>query len=122
LESQVEAEAVRDAAVTALEDAKARDIKVMDVRGLTDVTEFMIIATGTSGRHVRSIAENLTETMKKSGHRPLGSEGLDQGEWVLIDLNDAIVHVMQADVRAFYDLETLWSDELRRLIESNREN
>lgn len=120
MESQVEA--VRDAAVAALEDAKARDIKVMDVRALTDVTEYMIIATGTSGRHVRSIADKLIEAMKKAGHRPLGSEGVDQGEWVLIDLNEAIVHVMQADVRAFYDLETLWSDELRRLIESNRES
>ena len=119
MERQVEE--VRDAIVAALEDAKAQDIKVMDVRGLTDVTEFMIIATGTSNRHVKSIADKLVDSMKKANHRPLGSEGHDEGEWVLIDLDEAIVHIMQADARAFYDLETLWSDELRRLIESNRE-
>ncbi len=115
-------EQVRDAAIAGLEEAKAQDIKVMDVRGLTDVTDFMILATGTSSRHVNSIADRLVDYMKEQGHRPLGVEGQDEAQWVLVDLNDAIVHIMQADARVFYDLDKLWSEELRQIVEKNRES
>ena len=113
---------IRDAAVAALEDAKAQDIKVMDVTGLTDITDYMILATGTSSRHVKSVADKLVDAMKKLGRRPLGIEGTEDAEWVLVDVDDTIVHVMQADAREFYDLEKLWGEELRHLVESSRES
>lgn len=114
-------EKVKDTAIAGLEEAKAQDIKVMDVTGLTDVTDFMILATGTSSRHVNAIADQLVNYMKAHGHRPLGVEGRDEAQWVLVDLNDVIVHIMQADARVFYDLEKLWGEELRQLVEKNRE-
>ncbi|MEL6869270.1 MAG: ribosome silencing factor [Pseudomonadota bacterium] len=96
------------AIVAALEDGKAQDIKVIDVRGHTSMTDFMVIASGTSDRHVRSVAGNLVTEMKKAGERPLGIEGESDGEWVLVDLQDALVHVMLPRVRDFYNLEKLW--------------
>lgn len=115
-------EQVRDTTVAGLEEAKAQDIKVMEVSGLTNVTDFMILATGTSSRHVIAISEKLVDYMKDHGHRPLGVEGQEEAEWVLVDLNDAIVHIMQADARVFYDLDQLWGEELRQIVEKNREN
>lgn len=103
-----EPEEIASRAVAALEDAKAQDIRLIDVRKLTSMTDFMIIASGTSDRHVRSVATNLVEAMKQSGHRPLGIEGENDGEWVLVDLQDALVHVMLPRVRDFYNLEKLW--------------
>jgi ribosome-associated protein len=113
-------EQVRDSAVEGLEEAKAKDIKVMDVRGITDIADYMVLATGTSSRHVKSIADRLVDHMKAAGHRPLGVEGEEEAEWVLVDLNDVIVHIMQADARVFYDLDKLWGEELRSLVEKNR--
>jgi ribosome-associated protein len=115
-------EQVRDTALAGLEEAKAQDLKVMDVRSFTDVTDYMILATGTSSRHVVAIADNLVDYMKDHGHRPLGVEGREEADWVLVDLNDAIVHVMQADARVFYDLDKLWGEELRQIVEKNRES
>ena len=94
--------------VAALEDMKAQDIKVMDVRGLTDVADYMVIAGGTSDRHVRSIAERVVEKAKQAGFRAHGVEGRTDSEWVLIDLSDVIVHVMLPRTREFYGLEKLW--------------
>jgi len=94
--------------IDALGDMKALEIKVLDVRGLTDVADTMIIASGTSDRHVRSVAQNLVEKTKAAGFRPHGIEGQQDGDWVLIDLNELIVHVMLPRVREFYGLEKLW--------------
>src|SRR5687767_6656365 len=95
--------------VAALEDMKATNIKVMDVRSLTDITDTMIVASGTSDRHVRSIAARVVEKAKEAGLRPFGVEGQKDGEWVLVDLPDVVVHVMVPRIREFYGLEKLWS-------------
>lgn len=95
-------------AQTSLEDMKARDVQVFDVRKLTSVTDYLLIASGTSDRHVKSLSENVLANVREAGAKPLGVEGQDAGEWVLIDLNDVIVHVMQPRTREFYKLEDLW--------------
>jgi ribosome silencing factor RsfS/YbeB/iojap len=95
-------------ALAALTDMKAVNIKVIDVRGLTDVADTMIIASGNSDRHVRAIADNVIAEVKGAGRRPLGVEGARDGEWVLVDLTDVLVHVMLPRVREFYALEQLW--------------
>jgi ribosome-associated protein len=95
-------------AVAALEDMKAVNVKVMDVRKLTDVADTMIVATGTSDRHVKSIADRVIERCREAGHRTYGVEGEREGEWVLVDLQDLIVHVMLPRIREFYGLEKLW--------------
>jgi ribosome-associated protein len=100
--------ALEELALKALEDMKAVNIKVLDVRALTDVADTMIVASGTSDRHVRAIAENVTVRAKAAGRRPMGTEGRQDGEWVLIDLQDVLVHVMLPRVREFYGLEHLW--------------
>jgi ribosome silencing factor RsfS/YbeB/iojap len=94
--------------IDALGDMKALDVKFLDVRGLTDIADFMVIASGTSDRHVRSVAQRVVERAKEAGFRPHGVEGQQDGDWVLIDLNEMIVHVMLPRVREFYGLEKLW--------------
>jgi ribosome-associated protein len=97
---------LQQAVTTALDDMKA--INVRDVRGLTDIADTLVIACGNSDRHVRSIAERVVERAKAAGFRPLGTEGERDGEWVLVDLQDVVVHVMLPRVREFYGLERLW--------------
>jgi ribosome-associated protein len=97
-----------DLVLATLEDMKAQNVKVLDVRKLTDVADTMVVASGTSDRHVRSIAGRLVEKMKQSGHAPYGVEGERDGEWVLVDLQDVIVHIMLPRIREFYGLEKLW--------------
>jgi ribosome-associated protein len=94
--------------LAALTDMKAVNIKLLDVRGLTDVADTMIIASGTSDRHVRAIADNVVTRAKELGYRPRGVEGTRDSEWVLVDLQDVLVHVMLPRVREFYALEQLW--------------
>jgi ribosome-associated protein len=105
----MQVEELRDLVVEALDDMKANDIVVLDVRGKTSITDIMIVASGTSDRHVKSIAQTVAFKAKQVGETPLGSEGLDDGEWALVDLNGVVVHVMLPKVRDFYHLERLWS-------------
>ncbi|MBU2887618.1 ribosome silencing factor [Gilvimarinus agarilyticus] len=96
---------------SALDDLKAKDLTQVDVRGKSDVTDVLMIASGTSNRHVKSLASSAVEDAKQAGFQPLGVEGLEGGEWVLVDFGDIVLHVMKPDTREFYDLEKLWSVE-----------
>ncbi len=95
-------------AVDALEEVKGNDIVRLDVRDLTTVTDYMVVASGTSNRHVKALADAVAEKFKAAGHRPAGIEGESGSEWVLLDLGDTLVHVMLPRVREFYNLEKLW--------------
>ena len=94
--------------VSTLEDLKAIDIQNIDVSGLSPLTDYFVIASGNSTRHVKSMADKLIMMAKRSGAQPLGVEGQGEGTWVLVDLNDVIVHLMLPQTRAFYNLEKLW--------------
>lgn len=102
-------EKLKQVVVAALEDMKAQDIRMLDVSAVSSFTDVMFFASGTSSRQVKSIASRVAERAKESGHRPLGMEGEDSGEWVLIDLGDVVVHVMMPQIRDFYNIEKLWS-------------
>jgi ribosome-associated protein len=104
---------LQETVTAALDDMKAVNVKVLDVRGLTDIADTMVIASGNSDRHVRSIADNVARKAKEAGYRPLGTEGARDGEWVLVDLTDILVHVMLPRVREFYGLESLWDAVMR---------
>ena len=99
---------LRELVIAALEDFKAIDIQLIDVSGRNPLTELFVIASGSSSRHVKSMADNLIVKVKASGCQPLGVEGQRHAEWVLVDLNDVIVHLMLPQTRAFYNLEKLW--------------
>jgi len=103
--------------VNALEDLKGQDIVRLDVRGLTDVTDILVVASGNSTRQVKALAEHVIEACRAAGFAPLGLEGMETAEWVLVDLGDLVLHVMLPATRAFYELEKLWSlrpEDLRR--------
>lgn len=108
----MESKALIEVVRSALEDLKAIDVVELDVKGKTSMTDYMVIATGSSNRHVKSIADSVVMNAKKSGCMPVGVEGEDQSEWVLVDLGDMIIHVMQARVRDFYQIEKLWSVDI----------
>jgi ribosome-associated protein len=105
----MEADKLKQLIVDALDDLKAVNTVTLDVTGLTDVMDYLVIASGTSNRHVKSLANNVSMEAKKQGVRPLGVEGDDAGEWVLVDLGDVVVHIMLPATRDLYDLERLWT-------------
>jgi ribosome-associated protein len=102
-------EAMRGLVLEALDEIKAEDVVVLDVQGQTDIADLMIVASGQSKRQIKALAANVVEQAKAQGLRPLGVEGEEDGEWVLVDLGDILVHLMQPETRALYDLERLWS-------------
>ncbi len=115
----MELEILKKLVIDALEDLRVRDLRVIDVRGKTTITDLMVIGSGTSQRHVKALADNVIEKAKAAGIQPIGVEGERDCEWVLVDLCDIVVHVMLPSMRDFYGLEKLWSIEVE-LIESQR--
>ena len=111
-------ETLRDLVNNALEDLKARDVVTLPVADVTDITDYMIIASGTSNRHVKALVDNVVEEIKAAGTPPIGIEGRETNEWVLVDLGDVLLHVMQDETREFYDLERLWTEFLRHIGEA----
>ena len=107
----MELEEMKQAVISALEDIKARDIMVLDVRKLTSMTDCMIIASADSNRQTRALSNNVQEKLKMLGEEVLGVEGEDSGEWVLVDLGSVVVHIMQPAVREYYSLEQLWGGQ-----------
>lgn len=119
---QADADDLKTIVLEILDDMKAQAVKVLDVRQLTDVTDVMIIASGTSDRHVKGMASQVRERVNETAHiRPIGVEGESEGDWVLIDLGDVVVHIMRPETREYYDLERLWSREVEELVRLNRE-
>lgn len=99
---------LRDLIVEALDDLKGKDIVTLDVRNISGVTDYMVVCSGTSSRHVKSLADNVWVEAKKQGYTPLGMEGQQSSDWILVDFGDVVAHVMMPDARQFYDLERLW--------------
>lgn len=106
----MEIEQLQALVIDALEDVKAIDIKVIDVRDKTSVTDVMLIATGNTSRQVKALVNSVVEKAKQAGIKPFGVEGEEHGEWALVDLGDVVVHVMQPAIRDFYNLEKLWGE------------
>ncbi len=105
----MEVDELQQLVIDALEDIKGKDIRTLDVRGKSSITDVMVFASGTSSRHLKSLADNVITQAKQAGVMPLGVEGEKSGEWVLVDLGDVVVHVMMPEIRDFYQLEKLWS-------------
>jgi len=103
---------LKDRVMDSLEDLKAVDQLCLNVSSLTTLTDYMIIVTGTSSRHIQSLAERVVEDLKRLNIRPLSLEGEGTQEWVLVDYGDVIVHLMSAQARTFYDLESLWDEDI----------
>ena len=107
--------------LAALEDAKANDVRQLDVRSLTDITDWMVVASGTSTRHVLALADHVRTQVKAQGLSPIGTEGESGSDWVLLDYGDVVVHLMLPDTRGFYDLDGLWDDRLSSVVQLTRE-
>jgi len=104
-----------------LDEAKAENIRQLDVRKLTDITDFMVIASGTSHRHVHSMAERVREAARQRQLRSIGIEGEAENDWILMDYADVVVHLMMPEVREFYSLERLWNDHLGEVVQHRRD-
>jgi len=115
----VEKEQFTTLVINAIEDVKGIDIRILDVQDKSSVTDLMIIASGTTARQVKALANSIIESVKKAGFPPVGVEGEQHGDWILVDLGDIVVHVMQPTVRDFYNLEKLWGDDSPSAVQEN---
>lgn len=97
--------------IDAIDDLKGKDVKSLNLTGIASFTDHMVFASGTSNRHVKSIAQSVVDKTKQAGVTPMGVEGEDTGDWILVDLGDVVVHVMLPETREFYDIERLWADQ-----------
>lgn len=106
----MQTDALLQLVIESIENIKGHNIHTLDVREVSSITDYMVIASGNSTRQVSAIARHLVEEVKKHGNPPLGTEGEAVGEWVLVDLGDIVVHIMHPDIRNFYQLEKLWGE------------
>lgn len=120
-EKDMNPENIKDQVVSALEDVKAKDIRVIDIADISDFADFMVVASGTSDTHVKALAREASDSLRKQGVKPLSEDGADIGEWVLVDFGDVVLHVMRPEVREYYDLEKLWDEDVRELVKKHRE-
>ena len=107
---RMEPDALRDLTIASLEDDKAEDLVIIDLRGKTSIADYMVIASGRSERHLSSLAKHLIEILKKEGMKSVRAEGEKSGEWALIDAGDVLVHIFKPEIRSFYNLEKLWDN------------
>ena len=114
-------EQIKDQVVAALEDVKGQDIRVIDITDISNFADFMIVASGTSDTHVKALAREASTNLRTQGVKPIGEDGADIGEWVLVDFGDVVLHVMRPEVREYYDLEKLWDEDVRELVKKHRE-
>lgn len=114
-------EQIKNQVVDALENIKGQDIKVIDIADISDFADFMVVVSGTSDTHVKALAREASDTLRKQGVKPLNEDGADVGEWVLVDFGDVVLHVMRPEVREYYDLEKLWDEDVRALVKQHRE-
>jgi len=118
----MDTDVLKDKVLALLDDMKARDVQVFHVAEMTAVTDYMVVASGTSNRHVRSIAAHVVDELRKAGLKPYGSEGEEHAEWILLDYGDVVLHVMQPETREFYQLEKLWSPDVMEMLRLQRES
>lgn len=111
--SKAAAQALATRAAKLMSDFKGTDIQVLSLAGLTDMTDFFVIASGTSDTHVRSMADHVVRSLREDGERVTHAEGVEQGRWALLDYTDVVIHVFHPTLRNFYQLERLWSDAER---------
>lgn len=114
-------EQIKQQVVEAIDDLKGQDIKVIDIADISDFADYMIVVSGTSDTHVKALARNASDTLRKQDVNPLNEDGADVGEWVLVDFGDVVLHVMRPEVREYYDLEKLWDEDVRNLVKQHRE-
>ena len=107
--------------VEALEDLKGQDIRVIDIADISDFADYMVIVSGTSDTHVKALARSASDNLRKLNVIPIGETGHALGEWVLVDFGDVVLHVMRPQVREYYDLETLWDQDVREILKQHRE-
>ena len=114
-------EQIKEKVVEAVEEMKAQDVRVIDVTDISNFTDFMVVVSGTSDTHVKAIAREASNSLRTQGHIPLNEDGADVGEWILVDFGDVVLHVMRPEVREYYDLEKLWDEDVRQMVEKHRE-
>ncbi len=114
----MQTEQIKQLAINALEDLKAVDMTVLNVHEMTSITDYMIVVSANSSRHLKALADSVIEKAKAAGLRPLGVEGADSGEWGLVDLGDVIVHIMTPAIREFYQIEKLWSVDVSSAVDN----
>ena len=113
-------EQIKDRVVAALDDMKGQEIRCLDIKDIADFADYMVVVSGTSDTHVRAIAREASDALRKLGVKPLNEDGAEIGEWVLVDFGDVVLHVMRPEVRAYYDLEKLWDEDVRKLMAEHR--
>jgi len=113
-------EQIKDQVVEALDNIKGQNIKVIDIADISDFADYMVVASGTSDTHVKALAREASTHLRTQGVKPLNEDGADVGEWVLVDFGDVVLHVMRPEVRAYYDLEKLWDEDVRAMLEKHR--